>query len=126
MRTQNGVRRIVLTYTYTSVGEYVVTLRVEIDGNYNFANTFTRRIQIMNPKTPSPSTHSQSLLHDKGRNKLWSVNPDNNTVVVVDLNTLVRSNEIHVGESIPVPLLKTARAIYGSVIKTVLASLSLM
>jgi len=83
------------TFTFTTPGRHTITVTIR-DGNGNEeTRTFTQLVHL--PLTVGKPASSSSILFHAARNEVWSVNPDNDLVTVIDagMNSLVAS--------IPVP-----------------------
>ncbi|MEM0895847.1 MAG: carbohydrate-binding protein, partial [Verrucomicrobiota bacterium] len=86
-------------HNFTSPGRYVVTLTAT-DSNGNQVTTSFRQLSYPALAANSPANSQPVLTFNNGTIDLaWSVNPDQDTVSVFNLDTLARLEEIQVGES---------------------------
>ena len=83
------------SHTYTSPGNYTVKVTLK-DGTAVTANTFGQLIHL--PLTATAPTASSSIVFDGTNNRVWNVNPDNNTVTALNANTYAKELEIMVGQ----------------------------
>ncbi len=84
-----------ITHNYTNPGRYVVSLTVRDASGEQLRSTFT---QVVHPPVQSGVPKASSgLLEHSTASQVWSVNPDNNTVSVIDTGTLSLLAEIEVG-----------------------------
>ncbi len=94
-----------VTHNYVAPGRYVVSLTVRDASGDEVRETFT---QIVHPALTANNAKSSSsvLVHSNG-NQVWSVNPDNATVSVIDESALSLAAELPVGLS-PVSVAEAA------------------
>ncbi len=84
-------------FTYTSVGRPRVLVQVR-DAAGNVANDSVRLLVITAPVGPAPmQSSSLTIGDDAGVRRLWSVNPDADTVTVINAATGAKELEIPVG-----------------------------
>lgn len=85
-----------LTHSFAQPGAYVVTLtalRDNIETSYSF-------VQAVSTSTAASASASASqMVIDQASNRLWVVNPDNNTVTVLDASSNQKLAETPVGIS---------------------------
>ena len=90
-----------VTHTFAEPGRYVVSLTVRDSSGEEIRSTVTQiihpEVQVALPKA------SRGILEHSTESQVWNVNPDNNTVSVLDTGTLSLLAEIPVGAS-PVSL----------------------
>jgi len=86
-----------ISHQFNQPGYYVVTVTIrDADGNLT-TETF---IQVVhNPLTATMPVQSGAIIELSSQNQLWSVNPDNNSVTVINTNTLSKIGEIAVGNN---------------------------
>ncbi len=91
-----------VTHSYLTPGRYVVTVTVEdpMSGE-EITQTFVQLIHLPLPGTISQSSSPIALR--AGDSEVWNVNPDNNSVAVIDATTLQRVAEVTVARQ-PVAL----------------------
>jgi hypothetical protein len=88
-----------VTHQYSQPGHYNVTIEVQEPGLPPTFATLTRMLQVHYPlKTPRP-THSNTILLDSVRGKVWCVNIDSDTVARVDVTTHLKDAEVAVGQT---------------------------
>ncbi len=83
------------THTYETPGRYFVTLTVN-DAIGNDQVSFWQNVH--NPLPAGRPSVSMSIVYDADNNRVWNVNPDQNTVSVIDATTQTLISEIPVGE----------------------------
>lgn len=84
-----------VVHSYTAVGHYTVIVFASDDA----ANTSDTAIQtVYTPATAKPPSNSSSIILDAARHQVWNVNPDSNSVSVIDTVQLKRKAEIQVGK----------------------------
>jgi YVTN family beta-propeller protein len=84
-------------FTYTSAGRPRVLAQVR-DAQGNLASSSMRLLVITPPAGPMPTQSSTLAIgDDAGTRRVWSVNPDSNTVTVVNAATGAKEAEIAVG-----------------------------
>jgi len=86
-----------ITHQFNQPGYYVVTVTVQDAAGNTTTQSFTQVVH--NPLTASMPVHSGAIVEISARNQLWSVNPDNNTVTVINTNTHKKIREITVGDN---------------------------
>jgi YVTN family beta-propeller protein len=87
-----------ITHLYTQQGRYQVTLTTTDDTGRLLTELFTQIVHA--PLTPQPAAISSTIVFETrtaGPNRVWVVNPDNDSVTALDANTQVRLAEIPVG-----------------------------
>ena len=84
------------SHSYQNAGTYVVTLYVQDGSNTPVEYQFVQAIH--ESITSSSPTNSSSIAYQSraGNNRLWSVNPDNNTVTAFDTEMNAKVTEISV------------------------------
>lgn len=85
-----------LNHTYPDRGHF--TAIVTVRDSRGQRSTDTKTVTIINPPLPIPPTHSSPLVYDDLERRLWTVNPDANSVAVVDVDLLTRTAELPVGQ----------------------------
>jgi YVTN family beta-propeller protein len=86
----------IVSHTFSKPGNYTVQLSANDEGvtdRISFVQTAHR------PLTEFAPTHSSSIVYDEENGYVWSVNPDNDTVTAINLQTLTKSLEIPVGKT---------------------------
>ena len=85
------------TYTYTRAGRYIVTLTVTETGGDTVLLTFVQAVH--NAVTPARPAVSMSVVYESrtANDRVWNVNPDNDSVSVFDVVTGGKLAEIAVG-----------------------------
>jgi YVTN family beta-propeller protein len=82
------------SHTYKDAGHYTVIVMGTDDqsgGSASFVQT------VNNPLTARPPHNSSTILVDAERHRVWNVNPDSNSVSVIDADALKRVRELPVG-----------------------------
>jgi cytochrome c peroxidase len=84
-------------HTYLTAGRPRVLVQVR-DGDGNIVTDSLRLLVITPPAGPQP-THSSTMAigDDAGTRRVWSVNPDANTVTVINADTGAKEDEFAVG-----------------------------
>jgi sugar lactone lactonase YvrE len=84
------------TYTYADPGRYVVTVTVR-DSLGEASQTFTQAIYAT--PTAVAGTQDSTIIIESvtGTPRVWNVNPDTNTVTIINANTYAKVAEIAVG-----------------------------
>ncbi len=83
-----------ISHTYAAEGHYTVLAQVR-DGASQIAS-MTIVVSALNAHTgPTPTKGSQIIVDDTNR-RVWTVNPDNNTVTAIDADTLAKELEVTV------------------------------
>ena len=85
-----------VTHTFSGPGHYTVQLTVRDQLGQQTSVNYQQLIHL--PLTPSAPTRSSPIVYDTGRDQIWNVNPDNNSVMQSDAIALARLNEIAVGD----------------------------
>ena len=86
----------VAVHNYSGPGRYTATLTVrDVYGNEE-STTFQQIVHA--PLTTGRPNASSSIVFHDGRAEVWSVNPDNDSVAVIDANTDARVALIPVGD----------------------------
>jgi mono/diheme cytochrome c family protein len=83
-----------MSYTYTAPGLYSVQV-VATDSTGDTASVFFRHL-VHYPLTPRAPTSSTSIVYDARRNRIYSVNQDNDTVTAIDPDGLMKVGELEV------------------------------
>jgi len=86
-----------ISHQFNQPGHYVVVVTVRDAAGNTVTQSFTQVVH--NPLTASKPVQSAALAEIPSRDQLWSVNPDNNTVTVINTNTLSKVREIAVGDN---------------------------
>jgi len=82
------------THTFARAGRYSVILRVRDERGETSANA----LQLIHwPLTAQRPTQSSTLVFDT--NRVWTVNPDNDSIAVIDANSLIRTVETAVARN---------------------------
>ncbi len=86
-----------ISHTYTNPGHYSVLLRVR-DSSPS-PQTVTRSTVVTVTPVPSgaASTNGSQMVLDGTNRRMWTVNPDNNTVTSINADTLAKVSEFAVG-----------------------------
>jgi len=85
-----------IEHTYTAPGNYQVTLYIRQD---------TEQLQqfgeasVTNPLAQVLPVHSSTIVFDEDNNRIWNVNPDNNSVTAIDETNYQRVFETKIGLS---------------------------
>ncbi len=81
---------------YASAGHYtVIVVATDAGGN----RTSTSWVQTAHaPLSDPPPSNSSSIVFDAERGRIWSVNPDNDSVSMTDTGSLERALELPVGD----------------------------
>lgn len=89
----------VVSHTYSNPGLYVVTLRVRSSNGIIRTKSVVQAVSV--PALPGEAASSSplALLKSNSDSRLWTVNPDNNSVSVIDLENPSLLREIPVGEA---------------------------
>lgn len=86
------------THTYASPGRYLVTLHATDDSGIVVTSTFYQSVHaVLTAKKPVSSSSIAYQSPATGNARVWSVNPDNNSVSAFDVVTRARYAEIAVG-----------------------------
>ncbi len=70
------------THTYSDAGHYQLT--VQIRDEHGSVSALSRKVTVITPPTEPNSTASSMLALDAGADRLYTVNPDNDTVTAVN------------------------------------------
>ncbi len=84
------------THTFVQPGRYTVSVTATDDAGATAIREFIQAVHF--PPTATPPTASMSIAYEDGRDRVWSVNPDNDTVTVFDALARVKLAEIAVGD----------------------------
>jgi YVTN family beta-propeller protein len=82
-------------HRYSKPGRYSVLIRMEAGGTRNTLSFFLLVHASMHSPRP---TASSTIILDAGRKRVWTVNPDNNSVTCIDAEKLEKILETPVGE----------------------------
>ncbi|MEM7279325.1 MAG: galactose oxidase-like domain-containing protein, partial [Pseudomonadota bacterium] len=85
-----------LSHTFSTPGRHLVTLTVRDSEGNEVQSTFTQLIHL--PLTAGTPRHSGSVAEYAARNEIWVVNPDNDSVSVIDSQTQVLLAEVPVSD----------------------------
>lgn len=91
-RTNNTI-----SHTYTEPGQYFVVVTARDATGREAVSVISQLAHTA--KTASKPARSTSIVLDNANNRLWNVNPDNNTATVVDAASYAKLAEVAVGES---------------------------
>jgi cytochrome c peroxidase len=69
-------------HTYTAVGHYEAVVFVR--DSQGSIQSERRVVTVVNPVAGTPPTNSSSIAHDAATNLTWSVNPDSDSVAIID------------------------------------------
>jgi len=84
-----------VSHVFAAPGRYVVTVRVsDLDTGAVDEMQFVQN--VFAPPTPQAPTHSRSILYETARDRVWAVNPDNDSLAVIDALSLARVAEVPV------------------------------
>ena len=83
-----------MSHTYTAPGLYSVQVNAT-DSTGDTASVFFRHL-VHYPLTATQPTSSTSIVYDSARNRIYSVNQDNDTVTAIDPDKLVKVGELGV------------------------------
>jgi len=84
-----------VSHTFTAPGRYIVTLDV-VDPASGNGDQIQFVQNVTAPATPLPPTSSSSIAYEGVADRVWVVNPDNDSVSVIDAASLTRLDEIPV------------------------------
>ncbi len=84
-----------IAHTFANAGPYSVMVQVS-DGQGEVAS-LTKSIVVSESATGNAPTRSSSIIVDAARRKVWVVNPDSDTVTVLNADTHAKIAEIAVG-----------------------------
>ena len=104
-----------MSHTYTAPGLYSVQVNAT-DSTGDTASVFFRHL-VHYPLTATRPTSSTSIVYDSARNRIYSVNQDNDTVTAIDPDKLVKVGELGVYRK-PESLALTPAESSGSSIRT--------
>lgn len=85
-----------VAHTFNAPGHYTVQLTVRDQQGQQTSVNFLQIIHL--PLTAGEPTRSSPIVYDGGRDQVWTVNPDNNSITQIDATTLVKLNEFAVGD----------------------------
>ena len=87
------------SHSYSQPGRYLVTLTVEDAANQSAVYQFYQAIHTA--PDGDQAAVSMSIVYEtrSGNDRVWNVNPDNDTVTVIDAVTNAKLAEINVGDS---------------------------
>lgn len=83
-----------MSHTYSAPGLYSVQVNAT-DASGDSQSLFFRHL-VHYPLTPKPPTSATSIVYDSARNRVFSVNQDNDSVSVIDPENLVKVGEVAV------------------------------
>jgi YVTN family beta-propeller protein len=83
------------THHYAGPGHYTVIVAVRDEGQLQ---TINRQVTIARPRTNPAPANSSRIIYDTKRDRVWTVNPDNDTVTAIDATNLTKEAEVAVGE----------------------------
>jgi YVTN family beta-propeller protein len=86
----------VVSHVYATAGNYSVNIVAREDGYPRDGDGLTHIVH--HPLTATPPHNSSSILVDEERRRVWNVNPDNDSITVIDADTLQRVGEVRVGD----------------------------
>ena len=87
-----------ISHTYSQPGRYSVTLTVRNSAGNEKSIDFLQL--VYGQPTTNPSVWSSTILFEdrsSGTDRVWNVNPDNNTVGVIDVGSNTKITEVFVG-----------------------------
>jgi len=84
-----------ITHSFSRPGRYVVSLTVRDSSGDELRSTFTQVVHL--PVQSALPKASGGMLEHSTESQVWNVNPDNDTVAVVDTQSLSLLAEIEVG-----------------------------
>jgi len=82
-------------YAFKDPGHWTVTLTVsgkDLETSCSMLHTVTH------PLTPAPATKSSPIVFDKARRRVWTVNPDADSVAAIHSDTFAKELEVPVGK----------------------------
>jgi len=82
------------SHTYTAPGHHSVIL-LAMSGRTQSRATVVQTVTL--PTTPKRPTHATSIFLDESRDRVWNVNPDNDTVTAIAATTFAKLFERPVG-----------------------------
>lgn len=85
-----------ITHTYSNPGHYQVTVTAK-SGTQLAGDGFTQIIH--RPLTSNKPTNSSTIVLDEPNNRVWVVNPDNDTVTAINASTYAKLFEQPVGDN---------------------------
>jgi YVTN family beta-propeller protein len=80
------------SHSYSKVGTYNVFAHIQ-----GFVVPVSVSLTIINPPTAKKPTRSSTIILDDARDRLWTVNADNNSVTVLNARTQTKIREVKVG-----------------------------
>jgi len=84
-----------ITHSYSRPGRYVISLTVRDSSGDELRSTFTQVVHL--PVQSALPKASSGMLEHSTESQVWNVNPDNDTVAVIDTQSLSLLAEIDVG-----------------------------
>ncbi|MEM7587463.1 MAG: Ig-like domain-containing protein [Acidobacteriota bacterium] len=81
-------------HVYAEPGHYLATVQARDDSGSLASDTLT--VTVLTPPAGPRPAHSASLVCDEGSRRIWTVNPDNDTVSAIDADTLIKALEVPV------------------------------
>lgn len=88
------------SHAFSNAGTFVVTLFVQSGSDTPIEHQFIQAIYA--PTTASKASNSSSIVYEivnNGNNRVWNVNPDNNTVTAFDTAMHAKLVEVSVGKA---------------------------
>lgn len=85
-----------LAHAFAAPGRYVISVTVSGDNGHSVLVQFAQAVYAAHT-AGVPARSSSVLFEDTGDGRIWTVNPDNDTVAVVDAATAAKVAEIAVG-----------------------------
>ena len=92
-RTEFEVDRSQIEHTYPEAGHYAVQVTVKDDAGFTSV-AFMHTVHF--PLTPQRPSVSASIVYDKARSRVYSVNQDDDTVTAIDPESLTKVGELSV------------------------------
>ncbi|WP_159025764.1 PKD domain-containing protein [Aquimarina sp. Aq78] len=83
------------SHTFTEAGNYL--LQVQVSDNNGGFSVFSKSLTIVETLTASLPTQSAPIAVDENRRVIWSVNPDNNTITLINADDLSVIKEVSTG-----------------------------
>ena len=85
-----------ITHSFTAPGRYTVIVTARDEEGVESKETFVQLIHA--PLTTTQPVASTSIIEYAVQNQVWNVNPDNDSVSVIDTNTTALMGELAVGD----------------------------
>lgn len=82
-------------HTYAGVGQYVILVRIAMPEGDTLSVVGGQA--VVRPPAPGRARNAGSILFDPAQSRIWTVNPDNHSVVHIDWPSRRRSREFPVG-----------------------------